>query len=55
MGEVAEPIDAPDFTPEEAHQAAVRLAFPAFAQLPVKDTANVMLMPARSLCLKRPR
>ncbi len=26
MGEVAEPIDAPDFTPEEAHQAAVRLA-----------------------------
>jgi transcriptional regulator with XRE-family HTH domain len=26
MGEVAEPIDAPDFTPEEAHQAAVKLA-----------------------------
>ncbi len=26
MGEDAEPIDAPDFTPEEAHQAAVRLA-----------------------------
>jgi transcriptional regulator with XRE-family HTH domain len=26
MGEVAEEIDAPDFTPEEAHQAAVRLA-----------------------------
>jgi len=26
LGEVAEPIDAPDFTPEEAHQAAVRLA-----------------------------
>jgi len=26
MGEVAEPIDAPDFTPEEAHQAALRLA-----------------------------
>jgi transcriptional regulator with XRE-family HTH domain len=26
MGEVAEPMDAPDFTPEEAHQAAVRLA-----------------------------
>jgi transcriptional regulator with XRE-family HTH domain len=26
MGEVAEPIDAPDFTPEEAHQAAVHLA-----------------------------
>jgi transcriptional regulator with XRE-family HTH domain len=26
MGEGAEPIDAPDFTPEEAHQAAVRLA-----------------------------
>jgi transcriptional regulator with XRE-family HTH domain len=25
-GEVAEPIDAPDFTPAEAHQAAVRLA-----------------------------
>jgi transcriptional regulator with XRE-family HTH domain len=26
MGEAAEAIDAPDFTPEEAHQAAVRLA-----------------------------
>jgi transcriptional regulator with XRE-family HTH domain len=26
MGEVAESIDAPDFTPEEAHQAAVKLA-----------------------------
>jgi transcriptional regulator with XRE-family HTH domain len=26
MGESAEPIDAPDFTPEEAHQAALRLA-----------------------------
>jgi transcriptional regulator with XRE-family HTH domain len=26
MGEDAEPMDAPDFTPEEAHQAAVRLA-----------------------------
>jgi transcriptional regulator with XRE-family HTH domain len=26
MGEVAEPMDAPDFTPEEAHQAALRLA-----------------------------
>jgi transcriptional regulator with XRE-family HTH domain len=26
MGEVAEPIDAPDFTPEEARRAAVRLA-----------------------------
>ena len=26
MGEGAEPIDAPDFTPEEAHQAAVQLA-----------------------------
>jgi transcriptional regulator with XRE-family HTH domain len=26
MGEDAEPIDAPDFTPDEAHQAAVRLA-----------------------------
>ncbi len=24
MGEVAEPMDTPDFTPEEAHQAAVR-------------------------------
>ena len=26
MGEDAEPMDAPDFTSEEAHQAAVRLA-----------------------------
>jgi transcriptional regulator with XRE-family HTH domain len=26
MGESAEPIDSPDFTPEEAHQAALRLA-----------------------------
>jgi transcriptional regulator with XRE-family HTH domain len=26
MGETAEPIDAPDFTPEEQRQAAVRLA-----------------------------
>jgi transcriptional regulator with XRE-family HTH domain len=26
MGEDAEPMDAPDFTPEEAHQAALRLA-----------------------------
>jgi transcriptional regulator with XRE-family HTH domain len=26
MGEDSEPIDAPDFTPEEAHQAALRLA-----------------------------
>ena len=26
MGEDAEPLDAPDFTPEEAHQAALKLA-----------------------------
>ena len=26
MGEIAEPVDAPDFTPEEAHRAAVELA-----------------------------
>jgi transcriptional regulator with XRE-family HTH domain len=26
MGEDAEPLEAPDFTPEEAHQAALRLA-----------------------------
>ncbi len=26
MGEVAEPMDAPDFTPAEAHRAAVELA-----------------------------
>jgi hypothetical protein len=29
MGEGAEPIDAPDFTSEEAHQAAVRLVHEA--------------------------